>query len=434
MHKNVTMSRLRRYYHPTVDKVLEKFGRPAVSTEPGARQAASRALPNSAFHCQSGKRSIPAEELDQIVAKRKKWSSFSPQSQHTIPAAWAVMLACSEQDSRVPAAVAWKALLFQAPSVIQHIQSKRMSLVIESSQFAVLAWPVAPTQRGEVFEIDCIGRPELLVIESEADYDVFPFQAAPPIKQLKGPKSAPSGVVLAKVGNPVSVLEFAARKAFRGLSDVFVWKVMHLKGLLPMAKDKIPGTTMGRVCMLVKACLPGLTQKELDEIMMLRSPKVQPESLLCEVSSGGACDGVLDPSDGKEIHRFRKLAADHKEEIAIHKAKVGSKFLDKPSPLMKMIIPKAKPKDAVIVGPRRPFVLCPSLARLKATLPVVAGCTVQKIARSNKYTVYYPGVVPASRSRTFGAAMPEASVQKHIVKWAWQHHSLKTGTVCPWDL
>ena len=67
-------------------------------------------------------------------------------------------------------------------------------------------------------------------------------------------------------------------------------------------------------------------------------------------------------------------------------------------------------------------------------LPQAAGCSGQRNAGRQSFTVYYPGVVPARRSRTWGDVCSEEACKFSCVQWAWNHHTRLTGEACPHDL
>lgn len=60
------------------------------------------------------------------------------------------------------------------------------------------------------------------------------------------------------------------------------------------------------------------------------------------------------------------------------------------------------------------------------------GCRLEAIATNNAFSVFYPGVKPGSRTRTFSKSVPRSSVLRHVLSWAWRHHKRLTGTDCPY--
>ena len=73
------------------------------------------------------------------------------------------------------------------------------------------------------------------------------------------------------------------------------------------------------------------------------------------------------------------------------------------------------------------------VATIKPFLPQVAGCTIQLLPARKAYTVFYPGVMPASRSRTWGTQCSRTTLSKAVLSWAWCQHFSCTGNACPYD-
>ena len=62
------------------------------------------------------------------------------------------------------------------------------------------------------------------------------------------------------------------------------------------------------------------------------------------------------------------------------------------------------------------------LASIKTYLPHLPGCSLQLRPARRTYTVYYPGVVPGSRSNTWGSLLTEAMPQACVALGMEQAH------------
>lgn len=73
-------------------------------------------------------------------------------------------------------------------------------------------------------------------------------------------------------------------------------------------------------------------------------------------------------------------------------------------------------------------------AEVKKCLPQIKGCVIMRYQELRKWQVYYPGVLPASHTKTWGALLSEHGAARLCLQWAWKHHEELHGIPCPWDL
>ena len=146
-------------------------------------------------------------------------------------------------------------------------------------------------------------------------------------------------------------------------------------------------------------------------------------------------EGVFDSFDLQRIQKH--CDASHENEECAHRMNdyvKGSKVLgDRPPTEVKTA--KAKPTcGGHGIGDASTPLIRDTLSKLKQLLPQVTGCSIQRIPMKRCYTCFYPGVLPASRTRTWGELFSEDSCKRAVIKWAWNHHTKITKERCLWAL
>ena len=74
------------------------------------------------------------------------------------------------------------------------------------------------------------------------------------------------------------------------------------------------------------------------------------------------------------------------------------------------------------------------LTTVRMYMPVIKGCSLHFIKPKNQFTAYYPGAVPGSRTRTWGAVFSKAQICRAVIEWSWTEHTKATGQACPHNL
>ena len=64
----------------------------------------------------------------------------------------------------------------------------------------------------------------------------------------------------------------------------------------------------------------------------------------------------------------------------------------------------------------------------------VIGCSIQLLPDRRQWCAFYPGAVPGSRGRTWGAKFSKIQVLRSVLQWAWAEHDRATGEKCPHNL
>ena len=129
-------------------------------------------------------------------------------------------------------------------------------------------------------------------------------------------------------------------------------------------------------------------------------------------------------ADGKEHQRMHDRMLAYVRGSAVLGEYVPRLDAVKPTPgvLGKLKVkPPAKPSPA-------------KHAQINKLLPKLKDCRGEMLSFKNAYIAYYPGVVPASRTRTWGDCFSKQACKFAVCRWAWSHHTKITGEVCPHDI
>ena len=233
----------------------------------------------------------------------------------------------------------------------------------------------------------------------------------------------------------------SAHTVFSGLPPLYINKPIRKFPKPP--KELIPKTAIEKVMFAIRCVVPGVSTAKLMEWTRVRLTK--PVSTPSKIGhESELADAVLDASDKKELKNVTKLAAERDEEqgpgVVATKMAAGSKYLEvlgmpvgkwKPELLAKAVeaaAPSLLTVDFIAVANRK------ALATLLPRGGALPGCNIQLIDGRKKCTVFYPGVVPGSRSRTWGKHFTKIAVIKHSLRWAWDMHSKTYPEARPYKL
>ena len=187
---------------------------------------------------------------------------------------------------------------------------------------------------------------------------------------------------------------------------------------------------------LIKTLMPNITDAALHKALMMRIPQERHHTLLTHDSE--LADTVFDSSDKAElpcVHKHKKTALS--AQTNREKLSRGSKFLEllghAPVPLApQKSIAKATVCPKVTVYLHKIGLDRHALDKLLP--PNVKGCRLQPVPEKKCITAYFPGALPASRTRTWGSLMPMSKCVRHVIEWTWQEHVKQKGKPCPWRL
>ena len=209
----------------------------------------------------------------------------------------------------------------------------------------------------------------------------------------------------------------------------------HPRGLLEM------------ISMLMRLHVPSMTNAEICAILMKRagikknndvSKSLNASLHRCDVFAE-ACDSrdLKDDKDffSSELKGYRVRAVTTMEWLK-NKKWLGSKDLDNLAILKEdpVVMAKLRAREAALQKKtKKTAAVYKTPADVQShSVKDVPGAWVKRSWGIKKWTARYPGVIPSSRSRTWGGAWTERQVARHVLIWQWRQHAKITGVPCPY--
>lgn len=442
---------LRRWHAVACSSVLDTYERPCVSpgeVEHGA-QAASVAdrIPSAIFNPSKGTPTIDRKRLEAITGA-KNWRSYNGQSFNEVALAWHALEWCYLNGCWGRLGSFWQGLVLLEETVVKHKPTGCMYIVVATSAWTSMLWPLGQQLCGNrellLPSVHESAGPRLFCIDDVTLWAVIPCKAMPPavLQHELGLKEAPSSVALVRTGGDEEPLRYAASFGFRGLQLHVMRKVAVL---LNVPSDKWPNSTLEFAMVLVKAAIPGIGNNELAAMMKGRLAKktaADDQSIFAVEGTLDMADGVMDDGDRVDCrsHVQEDVPKARLEEVTLYQFLKDKKLLNKADAAMLQdwledpAVKAAKAKAARAKGSEKRKLGGWTEAHVRKARPMVTGCWVQRFPQLKRYQAHYPGVCPGSRAKTYGGAISEQQAARHVLLWAWRHHTARTGIECPWDL
>lgn len=211
-------------------------------------------------------------------------------------------------------------------------------------------------------------------------------------------------------------MERAARKGFVGMTDFYLQEDASPERCpRRVARGERPKTTAQRAVVLMRHILPGISEAELREMLLARSP--QTKSATKTSHDFDVVDGVMDPSDRAAAKETAQRDAEHESNRQAFVSSLGPGSLDleaAPKPASKA---KAKAKATAARGNHEVSLrVAKTPDWVRSYLPQVRGCTATEVPERRSWAVFYPGCVPGSRTRTWGWALSQSALLKHCIE------------------
>ena len=327
--------------------------------------------------------------------------SFSGLSKNMIPAAWNLLLRVAASNKWDDLACAWQAQLIMPGDCVREVGKDEAWFVLHTSRFGFLGWPCNVDKMVSRFRI-CLQhhmpvQPKWQVVVEAKAWLIFVLRVVPPIASVLYGK-APA-MALASLA-PVPALTRVAKLGFKGVPPAYINKLMS--SYRAAKAEVVPKTLVEKLIWLMKCIVPKITSEEIAEALKHRD-----ESLL-QASKIGAdselADSVYDSSDKKLMKEAAdRIASEVGGKAAIEEAlRQGSKYLEvlgcRPLPILKKTFALQKTGKKVSVDWDKMM----EVHTARKVLPPVKGCTLQKWVERSTWIAFYPDVLPASRSRTWG--------------------------------
>lgn len=349
-----------------------------------------------------------------------------------------------------------------APGCLAKYGDGEISLVLMTTQWGAIAWPMDPVVHGD----STIYLPRKPVENKQglrylSVWDLDDWQAAevmllPPSsrKQAAVEPGSLQGVWILARGDFKSLMVYSAERGFFGVGVQFLKKLMSVLNM-KFAVGERPTTEVAVLTALLRQVLPWASVDRLREILCSRTKRLDEAddpSLFLKANGVEVAGHLLDSFDVDEV----KGCGQDKEKRAEHdrdyKEKVEKVLppLAPPSPVKEplpaIVAPEpeiaAPEAPAAAVEPQAliPIALGPSKtpAEAKLMLPQVPGCTIkEETLRYNRWQVAYLQHVdfPKSHSCTYGDGSVISRMQalRTCLKWVWQIHALYSEDRCPFD-
>lgn len=227
-----------------------------------------------------------------------------------------------------------------------------------------------------------------------------------------------------------SLLVSSAKAGFRNLASGFLVRVASILGLdwKSMPKEQ-------RVLALVDAVMPGASKGEVKDALLARSMTATPSTTSLGDPSSWACGGIFDEFDLKRVKEVAAKGGGGNSEAHRRMQEFirgSTRLSDGPPAHAPARQPVARDATAAPKAPAQ------RASRVKTDCshflpPVGGGCSIQRIEQRRCWIAFYPGVSPASRTRTWGH-FPELACRNACLQWAWNHHTRLTGEACPHEI
>lgn len=384
--------------------------------------------------------SLPAwPVLDNISKKKTTWRSWSGLSKNLIPAAFSLMLDVSESVvplDELPSA--WHAHLATPKDVALKRGTTIAFLVQQTSKFGVFGIPCSIKTAGPQKYLVSIGGDSMersprwfAIVDCDA-WDSHEVLIRPPIETF-AKKTQISMSFPLKPARSLKVR--AAELGFVHVPLPYVEKLFVSEVLKKQAGMKRPGSLLERVTLLIKAVIPDIDDRRLHLALQARIPILQKQSI---VKAGSEfADSVLDSSD-KQTIRSNDAAFKQAEDLKarrLESLREGSRFLEilGHAPIKLPAVKRLALVKPVVVSRVSLKNAGTDASLARKLVPQLVGCTVQYFEPKHCWKVYYPGALPATRTRTSGFHFSKAKCLRHCLAWTWQEHEKATGKKCPWS-
>lgn len=432
---------------------------------PGLRWS-GQALDPSCFASMGCSSSVSRQQLDKILSSRD-WPSQTPVAEEESLGAWFLLRQTSDEGTWESIGDAWRSAVFPPRSLIKHKDRPEYWMVMTSTKWAVMVWPVVVSgsqQAGYSGEVRCDSGATAgwLSIRSLDGWQCLPWAASPPHA-----KQQHIGMqVRAERWSP---LQWCARAAFLHVPEPIIDLIVKEVGLVPA---DMPKSRYERCFWLMSHALPGMSDLDIG-LLLASALGAAPDdlSLIGQSGNGSLTEGVLEHSDQKDLKEYEEAVEKRTSlDMAAFNAFLAAsglvdkypEFKNKLGSALKSMLekvevdmaaarakqpklagvtkaPAEEPSAAEPVAPaKKKKTLQLDLGGLRKMLPKRKGCVGQLYEDTRRVQVYFPEVVPASRSRTWSAKPGEGfsrrQVIEHCLLWAWQHETRLFGNPCPWAI
>jgi hypothetical protein len=420
----------------TDSPVFTGFGR--LVPAPGEiKQTPLPTMPRRQYDALANDCTLP-EIKDITNTVKNGWQSWSSLSKNVIPAAFSLMMNLSEDVVRLDQLPsAWHAVLAQRKQILCKPGSAFGIVVQEANRFGVLGKSVQILSRKGLEFISTaveVDKEQWQPIVDHTHWQLCTLSRIPPIETLAVDKKPE---IALQVVMRESVFRASARVGFRAVPVPYIYKLFELEVRSKKPDTPKPSEVLEAIVILIKTAIPDITDAEFHAALMCRIDPPTTKPIVTAASE--IADSVFGKGDKATVRQEETNSKHRLEERASteEKLRLGSKFLEMLGHKALMMPVTVVPKDllAKLLSVSIVNLIGVGLDRhlVEELMPKVAGALYQPVLEKKSITTYYPGAVPASRSRSWGMAFTKEKVLRHCLQWQWSEHFKATGLSCPWS-
>lgn len=439
------MSGARLWMVPREEEQIARFERHEVEVDHTETLPSKRALPKAMFQSSCAKPGIDRAELQKILGPTQ-WPTFTRATKADGCAATELLLECAKPGNHwALARTSWMCVFFRPLSIVHNRQEGRVMLVLRRTEYAMLAWPMRDAG-GDMWlpETADTSNFRWVVMRQHSDWEVLEHKATSPLSMYIDCVSKKRKMIgglhagFKATGARHQLLYDSALHGFPDVMDPLLRKLAEVLGkpFHKMSSEERPATTEGRVEILMRIILGAEVSAAVIANGLLCRHRVNnmvAASLVNDLRL--ASEGIFDSFDMKGL--LKANAAQQEKRTAADRMTQyikGSRLLGDTLPPEQKEGGKSKASDKLKTVSLAHTKLVGAKQRSVADLlPQVVGCTAQHLPQRRCWIAFYPGVQPASRTRTWGGMFTEQQCKIAVVKWAWNHHTRLTGEQCPHD-
>lgn len=331
-NSNSKVSRLMRYYHPSLGaKLLPEHGMDEVSFEgAGAMCGVPRRFPDKMFEATGMDCSLDPSVLTDIQ-NRRAWRhpSTSAAGLQVEVSVWQLLMYANVADCWDKLGTSWQALLLPDGAVVKQKSTNSFFINLRSSPCGSLMWPAQRAVEGRLClyrpivdeGTQCTWRPVLC----SHDFEIIPVSALPGHLKLiltGGDGGSFFGISLMQTGPAEAPSVASARFGFKSLTSGFIDKLIASIGIFEaMPKKDRPRSVLAKCEALIKHFLPNITAAEIVAALKERNEQPQArESPLMHGNNLEHCDGTMDQGDSKDAKEFQEQV--RKPRVSAQKATI----------------------------------------------------------------------------------------------------------------
>ena len=418
-------------------RLLTENDRPKLQVPAGAKANAAAQLHNKTFDADVQDFPLSQDTLHEISA-----SSWNSKSVANFGLQSLFLQCCLTVRSWALVDLAWLALLVEPGTLlVPKASPSKAYLVVFTSQWGCLGWPVARMVRGEYDFFQAVqptaSNPQpwqFIAITDLVSHRVLGIKAVPPLAQhdCNCSNGAPGGVLMRELSDGAMaepMAKAAARRCFKGIT---VPRLRVFYDLLKVESEGRKPKLERELCAaMVKHLVPDITDVQLEGYMNIRLKPVASDleqgSVLASTANQEAAEGLLEEDDMQtELKEFVEKKVAPRKGRANAAAPAGTAAAQV----------EASPAASSSSKSKIPMMTHIPLSVARQWAPPTSALILDT-TRHMRWQIQCRNKAspPYSHSKAFGAdgaELTQRSALLQCLKWAWECHTAATGVVSPW--